>query len=599
MRNLVLAAARLLAMSWRQSRRKTAAATVLMLASGTAVPLAGLGLRQLFDAALAGRAGEAVIAGVLVAVLLIAGLTFTHFAHIAYFELAELNMLHYDEELITLANGSPGLEAHEDSAHANRFTVLAQEVQQTRNTLRSLLTFAGLGVGMLLTAVLLAMLHPVLLLLPVVAVPPLLAGRRSERLADRAREATAEPTRLALNLFRLAGDEGSAKEVRVYHLQDEVRRRHTALWNQVSTTLWRAHRRSTLLRAAGQLVFAAGYVAAVLLVVRETIAGRRTVGDVVLVVALAAQVNAQVAQTVALVPDLQRLTGVDRRLRELREALSPASAAARTADGPAAAPVPERLEQGITLRGASFSYPGTRAPALRDVDLHLPAGSTVAVIGENGAGKSSLVKLLCGFYRPAEGEILIDGIDLDRIPLGGWRTRIAAGFQDFVRYEFAARRAVGVGDLPLEGYEKAVLAALDRAHAADVLPTLPAGLATQLGRSYADGIELSGGQWQKLALGRALMREQPLLLVLDEPTSALDPEAEHALFERYAAQAARAATTGAITLLVSHRFSTVRTADLIVVVSGGRVTEVGDHAALVREGGLYAELYGLQARAYR
>jgi ATP-binding cassette subfamily B protein len=232
--------------------------------------------------------------------------------------------------------------------------------------------------------------------------------------------------------------------------------------------------------------------------------------------------------------------------------------------------------------------------------MTLPAGSTVAVVGENGAGKTTLIKLLCGFYRPTQGKILVDGTDLRRVPLDDWRERIAAGFQDFGRYEFLVRQSIGVGDLAQQFADTPVRGALDRAHAADVLDHLADGLDTQLGKSYADGAELSGGQWQKLALGRAMMRENPLLLVLDEPTAALDPEAEHALFERYAEQARRVGeTTGAITLLVSHRFSTVRMADLIIVIADGRVVETGDHASLVAAGGFYSELYAIQAEAYR
>jgi ATP-binding cassette subfamily B protein len=223
----------------------------------------------------------------------------------------------------------------------------------------------------------------------------------------------------------------------------------------------------------------------------------------------------------------------------------------------------------------------------------------VALVGENGAGKTTLVKLLCRFYEPSGGRIRVDGVDLQRIRLDEWRRRIATGFQDFVRFEFVARQAVGVGDLPLIDDEPAVEAALDRARASDVIGRLPDGLATQLGKSYADGVELSGGQWQKLALGRAMMRELPLLLILDEPTSGLDAEAEHALFERYAEGARRVGeATGGITFLVSHRFSTVRMADLILVVADGRIVEAGNHAALMRVGGLYAELYALQASAY-
>jgi ATP-binding cassette subfamily B protein len=582
-------------MSWRQSRLRTALSLGLMLANGATMPVAALALRWLFDSALAGRVGPAVTAGVIVALLAIAGLTLSVFAHIAYFEVSELNQLRYDEQLANLANGSADLAMHEHAAHADRLTILEREVPQTRMALEALLTGAGLAVGMLITAVLLALLHPALLLLPLVALPPLLVGQRAEWIVDQARSATAEPTRLALNLFRLATSAGPAQELRVFQLQEQTRRRHAALWEHTTGRLWRAYRRATGLRALGQLVFTAGYVTAVLLIVHEAIAGRRTVGDVVLVVVLAALVNAQVAQAVGLLPNLQRLTGVDRRLRELRAAITPDS----DTDAAQADP-PDRLREGITLRGVSFAYPDTEVPVLREVELRLPAGATVAVVGENGAGKSSLVKLLCGFYRPTRGEVLVDGTDLLRIPLPAWRTRIAAGFQDFVRYELVARQVVGIGDLPREGSSAAVLAALERARATEVVDQLPEGLYTQLGKSYADGVDLSGGQWQKLALGRALMRERPLLLLLDEPASALDAEAEHALFERYAAQARQvAAATGAITLLVSHRFSTVRMADLIVVVAGGRVAESGSHDELIAAGGIYAELYDLQAQAYR
>ncbi|MFD3587361.1 ABC transporter ATP-binding protein [Streptomyces sp. NPDC058683] len=593
MSGLLSASAGLLAMCWRQSRGKTVTALGLMLAGGTAMPLAGLALRRLFDAAQRGATEQAVLTAVLVAVLLIASLTCGHFAHIAYFELAELNMLDYGDQLIHLANGTPGLDGHESPERADQFSVLEREVQQTRGTLQALLTLAGLGAGMLLTVVMLALLHPLLLLLPLAAVPPVLAGRRAERLMDAARSAAAEPTRRALNLFRQATDAASAKELQAFQLESEVRTRHAALWDRASGILWRAQRRAAAVRGVSQLVFAAAYVGAVLLMLHEAVTGRRTVGDVVLIVVLAAQANIQVAQTVNLVPDLQRLTGVDRRLRDLRQALDPVPEGAREAA------VPERLRDGITLRGVSFAYPGSARPSLRDVTLRLPAGAVVAVVGENGAGKSTLVKLLCGLYRPTAGDILLDGTDLGRIPPEAWRARTAAGFQDFVRYEFAVGLTVGVGDLPRGHSEKAVRTALDRARATGVLDSLPDGLATQLGRSYADGAELSGGQWQKLALGRAFMRERPLLLVLDEPTSALDADAEHALFERYAAQAGRSAAHGGITLLISHRFSTVRMADLIVVLSDGRVAETGNHATLISRGGLYAELYTMQARAYR
>jgi ATP-binding cassette, subfamily B, bacterial len=233
------------------------------------------------------------------------------------------------------------------------------------------------------------------------------------------------------------------------------------------------------------------------------------------------------------------------------------------------------------------------------VDLELPAGSVVALVGENGAGKSTLVKLLCRFYEPTEGRIDVDSVELADIAADDWRSRLAGAFQDFMQFELLARRAVGLGDLPRADAEPAVRTALARGSATDVVDRLPAGLDTQLGRTWKDGVELSFGQWQKLALARGFMRDGPLLLLLDEPTAALDAETEYQLFDRFAAEGRAQARDGRITVVVSHRFSTVRMADLIVVVDGGRVVEQGSHQQLMARGATYAELYGLQASGYR
>jgi ATP-binding cassette subfamily B protein len=233
------------------------------------------------------------------------------------------------------------------------------------------------------------------------------------------------------------------------------------------------------------------------------------------------------------------------------------------------------------------------------IDLHLPAGSAVAVVGENGAGKTTLVKLLTGMYPPTSGQVLIDDVPLDDIDLDAWRERTAATFQDFVRFELLAGETIGLGDLPRLDDDAALAAAIHRADADAVTGELAGGLATPLGRSFSGGQELSGGQWQRLALARGMMRDVPLLLILDEPTASLDAITEAALFERYLTARTLAAEAGAITLLVSHRFSTVRMADLIVVLDQGRIAAAGSHADLMRSGGLYAELYELQARAYR
>jgi ATP-binding cassette subfamily B protein len=237
---------------------------------------------------------------------------------------------------------------------------------------------------------------------------------------------------------------------------------------------------------------------------------------------------------------------------------------------------------------------------LTDLDLFLPAGATVAVVGENGSGKTTLVKLLLGMYRPTSGSILVDDVELASIADDAWRSRCTAAFQDFSRFSLPAVESVGVAELPSLESEPLAVAALDRAGAAELPGQLPSGLATYVGSPYTGGHNLSGGQWQKLALGRAMRSPDPLLVVLDEPTASLDAQAEHALFERYAAaSAAYAGAVGTITLLVSHRFATVRMADVIIYLESGHAIEAGSHDELMDTGGRYAELFTLQAQGYR
>ncbi|HEV2471517.1 MAG TPA: ABC transporter ATP-binding protein, partial [Chthonomonadales bacterium] len=241
---------------------------------------------------------------------------------------------------------------------------------------------------------------------------------------------------------------------------------------------------------------------------------------------------------------------------------------------------------------------------LQNINLLLKPGTVIAIVGENGAGKTTLVKLLCGLYRPTSGRILVDGVDLDKIAVDEWRSRLSGAFQDFFRFEFRAIQSIGLGDLAHSEDEIRVETAVARAGAEEVVSRLPSALRTQLGPSWPEGVEISFGQWQKLALARGFMRQQPLLIVLDEPTAALDAETEHSLFERYAAAARRSAAAegsadGRITLLISHRFSTVRMADFIIVMDGARVVERGSHEELMARRGQYAELYNIQAAAYR
>ncbi len=317
-------------------------------------------------------------------------------------------------------------------------------------------------------------------------------------------------------------------------------------------------------------------------------------------ITLAVQVSVQVSGALGVLTLLQVAGRTTDRIGQLRAVAAAAPALPAGAARAGAAGVPGRLAHGITLEDVSFTYPGAERPALSGVCLHIPAGSALALVGENGSGKSTLVKLLCGLYQPTSGRILIDGQDLAGLEPARWRSRVATLFQDFHRIELTLGESIGHGDIARAGDTEAVSAAAERARADRVLRAVPGGLAGYVGHSYADGTELSGGQWQTVGLARTLMRQHPLLLILDEPAAALDASAEHDLFQRYASSAGQAGRErGGITVLISHRFSTVGMAGLIAVLDHGQLTECGTHRELMTARGLYAELFTLQARAYQ
>ncbi|HZB32345.1 MAG TPA: ABC transporter ATP-binding protein [Streptosporangiaceae bacterium] len=593
-------AAAMWVIAWRANRPKMSVALGLIVLSGLSWPLFALSLNLGTDAMIAGDVGTATIAALAMSVTAIGALMCNHFAYVPYAEATELAVVSLEADLIRLATDSARLEHFERPEFADKFALVQEEISGFSFGMIGLMAMVSLTISVAFTGVLLASVSPWLLLLTLAALPPLFTAQRAQQIVEEGKENSARARRQAAHVLALSTSPGSAMELRVLRLQREMRRRHRAHWAVAGDLQWRAERRAMVIGAAGQLTFAAAYVAAVLLVVHQAIAGSSQAGDVFLVVVLAAQVNQQVNAGLEQFRRLRRLSAGLARFAWLRAAVAERTAEpVAAAQVPAPVPVPDRIRTGIELRHLGFRYPGAKEPVLHDVDIALPAGSLVAIVGENGAGKTTLVKLLCRLYEPTEGYILLDGIDIRRHPVAQWHGRIAAGFQDFARLEVPARQTVGVGDLPLVDDEAAVRSALDRAHSGDVVQRLERGLRTHLGKTYKDGAELSGGQWQKLALGRAMMRATPMLLVLDEPTSALDAQAEHQLFERYGDNARRAAhETGAITVLVSHRFSTVSMADIILVIDGGRIVEAGDHAALLSRGGLYAELFAIQAAAY-
>jgi ATP-binding cassette subfamily B protein len=253
-----------------------------------------------------------------------------------------------------------------------------------------------------------------------------------------------------------------------------------------------------------------------------------------------------------------------------------------------------QANDGVRFEGVSFTYPGAAQPALRDIDLHIHPGESLALVGENGSGKTTLIKLLTRLYRPDQGRILLDGLDLNQWDENALRQRIGVIFQDFSRYQFLVGENIGVGDVRYFEDELRWHAAAAKGMADSLIDDLPSGYQTQLGKWFKNGQELSGGQWQKIALSRAFMRTDADILVLDEPTASMDAAAEATIFEHF-----RKLTRNRIAILISHRFSTVRMASQIAVIENGRVIERGTHEQLMKLGGHYANLFSLQAAGYR
>ncbi len=590
MNNVLFCLRTLFEIGWRIDRRRLIIGGGLLLLGAIATPLVAIGVGNFVDTLVGRDVGTASAWGVVVAFALMAELMLGHFAHLYYFELAEATDEWFNRDLMRLVNGSIYLDRADDPAFADHVDLLRQDVMQMRSTVQSGLQLVATCGGIVVTAVVLATVSPVLMLLAVGAVLPVVLGKRAEMGLQIAREMQAPTTRSIRSLRRLAASPASQKEIRLNRSAGFIVDRQRALLESYSSAMSRADVRYALMRAAGQLGFGLTYAAAVVWVYVLARGGRASLGEVVLTITLASQLSGQISAGIDLLGSVHRAAAGMRRFVALER--KAADDGALTATGP----VPGPKGDGIRLENVTFAYPGSTGVVLRDVDLHLRAGSSVALVGENGAGKSTMLKLLAGLYAPTSGRVLVEGVDLATVAPQQWRERTAALYQDFARVELSLQHSVGIGRLDDVDNATAVMSALERTGS-----SLGTELATDdlLGLGYGDGRDLSGGQWQNIGFARSLMRSDPLLLVLDEPAAALDALAEQSLVDAYqSTSGALAASVGGVTLFVTHRLSTVRLADWIVVMSGGRVSEQGTHSELLVSGGLYASLWTMQARAY-
>ena len=480
------------------------------------------------------------------------------------------------------------LAQFEDSAQQDRLERARRQVSGRTGLigtvfgqLQALVTLASLTAGV-------AVFTPWLVVLIAAALVPALLNEWHFTKANYRLAWIRSPERRRIDYLRYLGASvETAKEVKLFGLSSYI----TALYGALAKNLLAENRTLATARARWGFAFASlgtlAYYAAYAVIVWRTVAGAFSIGDLAFLAGAFQRLRGGIE---GLLLGLTQISGQAQYLDDFfsffairPEIRSPAHPV----------PVPSPIRDGLVFEDVGYRYPGTEIWALRGLSFAVRAGETVALVGGNGAGKTTIVKLMTRLYDPHEGRVLLDGRPLAAYDLDDLRARVAAIFQDFVRFDLTAGENVAVGRIAAADDQDRIAAAAARGLAAPVIERLPEGYAQPLGKRFAGGVDLSGGEWQKVALSRAYMREAEIL-ILDEPTAALDARAEHDVFARF-----RELSAGRTTVLISHRFSTVRMADRILVLEGGRLLEDGSHAALMGQGGRYAELFTLQAQGYR
>jgi len=429
---------------------------------------------------------------------------------------------------------------------------------------------------------------PWLMLLLIGGVVPAFLGESHFAFLGYAKNFRQTPIRRQLDYLRiLGGSKEAAKELKLFGLRNFLRERFTRLSDQIYEENVQLSRRKLVAGSLLSMVGTMGYYSAYVFVIWRTVHGAMTIGTLTFLAGAIQQASSNIQQI------FSTLAGIADQALFLTDLLAFFAMEPTIRSKPNALPAPRPMVRGIEFRDVSFRYPGTSRMILDHLNFCLHTGERVALIGENGQGKTTIVKLITRLYDPTEGQILLDGVDLREYDLDDLYREIGVIFQDFMRYEMTARENIAVGRIE-ERENISLLETSARKSLADsVLRHLPRGYDQMLGKRFEQGVDLSGGEWQKIALARAYLRDAQLL-ILDEPTAALDARSEYEVFRRFSEL-----TAGKTAMFISHRFSTVRTADRIVVLENGRVVEEGNHEHLASLRGRYAEMFELQASSYR
>jgi ATP-binding cassette subfamily B protein len=484
---------------------------------------------------------------------------------------AELDLLTYEDPLFYDRLERARVQATDRLAMIQMLGRLIQQVLTTVTLSVSIIYFS-----------------PWLLLLLIAGVIPAFVGETHFAFLGYAKNFRQTPVRRQLDYLRvLGGSKEAAKELKLFGLSNFLTERFTRLSDGIYEENVALSRRKLLAGALLSIVGTLGYYSAYVYVIWRTVTGALTLGSLTLLSGAILQASSNIQQI------FSTLSGVADQALFLTDLLAFFEMKPTIRSQPNALPAPRPIMRGFEFRNVSFAYPGSPRLILRNLNFSLRPGERVALIGENGEGKTTIVKLITRLYDPTEGQVLLDGIDLREYELEDLYREIGVIFQDFMRYEMTARENIATGRIDALGNTEEIVAAAHKSLADSVVAKLPGKYEQQLGRRFETGVDLSGGEWQKLALARAYLRDAQLL-VLDEPTAALDARSEFEVFERFAEL-----TEGKMALFISHRFSTVRMADRIVVLAGGSIAEEGNHQQLMALGGRYAEMFELQAASYR
>jgi ATP-binding cassette subfamily B protein len=385
----------------------------------------------------------------------------------------------------------------------------------------------------------------------------------------------------------VGGSKEAAKELKLFNLSDYITQRFTSLSERIYRENVALSSKKLLVGGLLSLIGTCGYYGGYLYAIIEAVHGRYSIASFSLITIAIQQSSANLQQVFSI------SSGIADQALFLTDLIAFFDMEPTVRSKPNALPAPRPIRRGFEFRDVSFAYPGSERRVLKNFNFTIEPGQRIALIGENGQGKTTVVKLITRLYDPTEGQILLDGVDLRDYSLDDLHREMGVIFQDFMRYEMTVRENIGVGQVEVTHTDEEIARAAQKSLAAEVVKKLPGGYDQMLGRRFVTGLDLSGGEWQRIALARAYLRDAQLL-ILDEPTAALDAKSELEVFERFAEL-----TAGKMALLISHRFSTVRMADRIVVLAGGRLVEAGTHQQLMALGGQYAEMFEMQAASYR